>query len=144
MQLSSVRRYGGVRNYGPDITSTSLIHASDRSYGTITNPSDDNTATYIQNFTYCSIDFVEVKRIGKFGFYSLNSYTLSNAKLGVFQGSNNNVAWDTLVPLANMEIDVGWNYIEFENPYFYRYYRVSGFPKNNNSVLEEWEMFEIQ
>lgn len=145
---------GCVIGYSDDLTHTDYVHDSDNTmatggFGDARNASDNNTATLIQNLTYCSIDFGadNFKTIRSLHLWALNAPAYNNLKQGLYQGSHNDIDWDTLVDLSTLGGLEGAypNWIvplEFDNTTAYRYYRVSGLPLSTNTLLCEWEFKE--
>ncbi len=141
-------------NWNADFTSSSFTHFADNTIGTPSNISDDNTGTYVQNFTYCAIDMgsSNEKFAVRMRLHLLNSPAKTNFIGATFQGSNNSTdgtdgSWTTFVTFDSSNLGTpsypDWgNYIEFTNNTLYRWYRINGTPANNNTLATEWEIFE--
>lgn len=145
---------GCVIGYSDDLADSDYVHDSDNviasgGFGDARNASDNVTVTYIQQLTYCSIDFgaANSKTIRSLHLWAWNVTAYNEFKNGLFQGSNNNIDWDTLVDLDLLGSMEGaypdWiEPLEFDNTTPYRYYRVSGLNFTTNVILAEWELKE--
>jgi len=136
-----------------DITSDSFPHGCNASAGACTNVSDNDLApaSNIQNYSYCAIDFTDTYNVTEINLYLSNVFSRNNHVGITFEGSNNSTNgsdgdWDTLHTFSSGDLTYGgypgWAdaAITITNAEYYRWYRLNGVPKNNNSVLVEWTM----
>lgn len=139
--------------YTIDLTDSAFVHDSDFAaqgggFNDARNASDDDTTSYIQTLSYCSIDFGvgNAKQVRALRLWLWNVGAYNNFLTGVIEGSHNDADWDPLVYLITLSLPDGaypkWSGLhEFDNTTSYRYYRISGLAKNTSTILAEWEFF---
>lgn len=140
--------------YTADLTSSDFVHDSDFTiegggFHDARNASDNDPTSYIQNLTYCSIDFGldNSKIIRALRLWLWNAPAYTNFLTGVFEGSQNGANWDPIVYLISLT-SPGDGYpkwsglLEFDNITSYRYYRISGLAQTTSTILAEWEFFD--
>ncbi len=139
-------------SYVSDLTDTIWDHYSDCVTGPATNMSDNDIATYVQNFTYLAIELPVVRKVYGLRLGLYNSAAKTELVGKVFQGSNDSTdgsdgTWTTLLTFTAANLgSVGsipkWsNLMDLEEVGEYQWYRITG-NANNDNVVTQWEMFD--
>jgi len=132
-------------------------HYANNVYGSPANLIDGNLSTYCQNMSYLAIDLgstgaTVVTKIQVAVHSALADFTFVDAS-PTFQGSNDstnggNGLWTTLITIDATLQGVPDSYpgfgneITIDNSTSYRWYRLNGLTKTNNTVLNEWKLWE--
>lgn len=131
-----------------------FCYCSDFSTGTYAwKIEDGNTVTFLQNLSYIAVDFSpkRAKTYTAFRVYFPNASAkaaLEGCKIQYSNDSTNGSDgnWTDMLTITAELIGAqtsGWSdWMDLANQGSYQWYRLSGMPKNNNTVLNEWDWAE--